>query len=344
MLEIEAEEFANRVFEGNRYRPSKEEVKRLAGNILLLEQGGLEKLNKRLVEGGRKVWDTLVEHNLAAELVLLHGSSARIAYEPPEENPPPDFKIIKEGLTYWVQVKNLSRLGRENRQIKNFESIRRFGTSVKVGKYLGILLSSEFEENDIQGFQEFIAGLAKKSVDDQEYSFPDENNSKAKVTFWSPQEVKLSHLTLGTSGDMEMVELTGLAKEQIRGSLLKAVAAFKWNVNQTTINLIALDADRHNDIDICDAIFGSEYFVYGRNHQGWNRDKDGLFREQDFSAKVAGVFAIRRKEPGTPISDYHKILYINETFLNHVDNIKNILTFDSIIHFNMRPPMGKGKF
>ena len=344
MLKRETEEFANKVFERSRYRPSKEEVERLAANIFLLEQGGLEKLNKRLVEGGRKVWDTLVEHNLAVELLLLHGSSARITYEPPEENPPPDFKIVKEGLTYWVQVKNLSRLERENRQIKNFESIRKFGTSVKVGKYFGILLSSEFEEKDIQEYQDFIAGLAKISVDEQEYSFPDESNPKAKVTFWSPQEVKLFYLTLGTSGDMEMVELTGLAKEQIRGSLLKAAAAFKWNVTQTTINLIVLDADRHNDIDICDAIYGSEYFVYGKNHQGWSRDKDGLFREQDFSGKVAGVIAIRKKESWAPISDYHKILYINENFLNHVDNIRDILTFDSIIHFNMRPPMGKSRF
>jgi len=342
MLRGEAEKLAVRAFEGTRYRPSEEDIEKLSGNILLLEQAGLGKLNKRLVEGGRKVWDTLVEHSLAVELIL-HGGIRRIAYEPEELSPPPDFKIEKDELTFWVQVKNLSRLERDNRQIKNFDQIRRYAETVPAGKFFQILLSSDFNENEIQGLQHFIAEKAQEGIDDQDYLYPDATNPKGKITFWSPEKVTLQHLTLGISGDMEMAELTGLAEKQIKGSLLNAASAFNWKSDQTTINLIVLDADKQYDINICEALYGTEFGIFSRDRHTWSRERNGLFHDQDFSSKVTGIIALRRKETWTPFSEYNRILYINEAFQDRIDKMQGLLSFGKVVRFNMRPE-GKPNF
>jgi hypothetical protein len=342
MLRGEAEKLAIMVFEGTKYRPSTEDIEKLSGNILLLEEAGLGKLNKRLLEGGRKVWDTLIEHNLAAELILP-GVIRKIAYEPKDFSPPPDFRIEKDNFTYWVQVKNLARLERENRQTKIFAKIRRCVETIPAPKFFQVLLSLDFDESEVQDLQRFIGEKAKESIDDQEYAYPDSTNPKAKITFWSPQKASLQRLTLGISGDMEMAELTGLAEKQIKGSLLNAAIAFKWKSDQTTINLIVLDADKQYDINICEALYGTEFEIISRDRHAWSREKDGLFHDQDFSSKVAGVIALRRKENWRPLSQYNKTLYINETFRNRIEHIQRLLSFGKLVRFNMRPK-GKANF
>ena len=42
-----------KIFAGTRYEASEEDVKRLAVNMVLLEKGGLGKLNQRLIDSGR---------------------------------------------------------------------------------------------------------------------------------------------------------------------------------------------------------------------------------------------------------------------------------------------------
>ena len=83
-----------------------------------------------------------------------------------------------------------------------------------------------------------------------------------------------------------MVELTGLAKEQIKQSLLNAAGAFNWEVDDRNINLIVMEADNKEDIDICDAIFGTEYEIIGKSNHPWGRQNDGLFDNLDFSKRL----------------------------------------------------------
>ncbi|HET6516537.1 MAG TPA: hypothetical protein VFG09_15395 [Thermodesulfovibrionales bacterium] len=148
-----------------------------------------------------------------------------------------------------------------------------------------------------------------------------------------------------------------------------------------------MEADNRYDIDICDALFGTEYEMFNsmKGHLGWSRNKDGLFSETDFSRKVAGVVAIKRKlerveevsflssdeivgrlspqekeisegmspeaikkalewkRPG-PIADYSLILYMNSSLKHLVEEIENLLGFDRITYYNMRPPMGADSF
>jgi len=63
----------------------------------------------------------------------------------------------------------------------------------------------------------FIKNTEKYSIEDHEYFFPNDGNKKAKVTFWYPKKLSLSHLTLGTSGDMNTVEVSGISAGQIKG-------------------------------------------------------------------------------------------------------------------------------
>lgn len=343
MTESEATEIAKQVFEGTRYHPSEQDVEKLSNNILLLERHGLGGLNQRLLEGGRKVWDTFVEHNLAAELVTIHGSAIRISYEPPEENPPPDFKTTKEGITFRIQVKNLARLERENRQIKTFDHVRRFAQTIPVSMFFECALSTDFNEADLEGLQKFIAKTANGCEEGRQYYFPSADTPKARLSFWTPRNARLEHLTLGISADMDMAEITGQAKGQIRKSLEKALIAFKSPTTEAEMNLVVLDADRHHDIDICDALYGTEFEIFGQGRHGWSRQKDGLFHDPHLSSRVSGVIAVRRRDEWTPVSSYSKAYYVNENFPNHTSFVKGLFVFGMEVHYNMRP-MGKANF
>jgi hypothetical protein len=344
MLKNEAMAIAIRIYEGKKYRFSDEDIEQLASHILLLEERGLGKLNKRLIKSGRKIWDTFVEHNFGSEIVSSLDPSVSISYEPIEMQPPPDFKIEAYGITFWIQVKNLSMLERENRQAKFFNDIRRFAEGINIGMFFECQLSDEFTGADLPGLLEFVSAIAPQSVEGKEYLCPDTEDPKTKITFWLPQTAKLSHLILGISGDMDIVEITGLAREQIMQSLMKAATTFKWDSGEKTINLIVIDIEEHCDIDVCDALFGKEFDFFNGIRMTWKRDNDGLFQDQDFSQKVVGVIGLRRKEKSTPISEYQKILYINDNFKECIADTSRLIIFDKVVFRYMRPPMGKGNF
>ena len=338
MTEVEATDIAKSVFEGTRYKPTEQDIANLSKNLLLLEKSGLNKRNKRLMEGGRKIWDTFVEHNLAAELVLFHGGSIQITYEPEEIKPPPDLRIIKEGVTYWIQVKNLSSLERDNRIDRLLNKIRGFTSDIQIGKFFGCLLAPNFSEDDVTGLQDFIFEKAKNGIENQEYFFPGKKEIKAKVIFWLPRNLNISNLTMEISGDMEAVNLTGRARDQIKRSVIKASAAFGWEVKGSTINIVVMDADKHDDIDICDALFGSEFDWENINgQQGWDRKKDGLFLYDQVSRKIVGVLAVRRKLSGTPVSDYDKAFYINENFRSYIPEVKKLINVERLIDSKTQP-------
>ena len=144
---------------------------------------------------------------------------------------------------------------------------------------------------------------------------------------------------------MEIVNVTGLAKKQIKNSLRKASQAFNWDVSLNSLNLIAMDADNHEDIDLCDAVFGTEFERIDLNSERhtWSREKDGFFCFPEFSKKVAGIIMLKRKIR-KPVSDYYSMLFINEIFKDRLNELGNLLKFDKVVYFNMRPPMGKGNF
>ena len=333
------------VFEGTKYHASEADIQKLSSHIRIIEERGLTKLNLRLLEGGRKVWDTFSEHNFAVELLLNHKEKIPIEYEPEEGlRRPPDFKIVVEGITYWVQMKRLSSLERENRRNKIVEKIKSAAKEIEIGMFFGCNLSEEFSETDVPELIDYLFNLEENPEEGKQYFFPNVENPKAKLDFWYPNKSEISVLTLGVSGDMDVVEETGLAKNQIKQSLINAAGAFEWDLNSNTINLIAMDADKHEDIDICDAVFGTEFeMISSSGTHTWSRKKDGFFLLPDFSNKVGGVIALKRKY-WSPVADCFATLYVNDVFKDRITDFAKLLSFSNIIYFNMRPPMGQGNF
>jgi hypothetical protein len=240
-------------------------------------------------------------------------------------------------------MKRLSSLERENRQNKIVQKIKDGAKGIDIGIFFGCELSEQFLEKDIPDLLDFLANKSSNPEEGKKYSFPNQENPKAILDFWYPNRSGISSLTLGVSGDMDMVEQTGLAKDQIKQSLINAAGAFEWDVSQNTINLIGIDADKHEDIDICDAVFGAEYEMFCQNRHSWSRKKDGFFLLPDYTNKVAGVIALKSKK-GSPISDYFAALYVNDVFKDRISDFHRLLNFSNVIHFTMRPPMGQGNF
>lgn len=288
-------DIARRIFDGIRYDASDEDVKRLADNMILLEKRGLGKLNKRLIDSIRGVWATIAEHNFAVILASKLFSTIPINYEPDGLQRPIDFKVEIGGITYWIQMKDLSKLARENMQEKIIQKIKEAAKQIRVSKFYSCTLSDDFNKDCLSELIKFINDKAVSASEEENFLFTGKNNEKAEVKFWSPGKVALSELTLGDAGDLEILNITGLARDQIKGSLHKAVEAFNWYVDQRNINLIVMEADNKEDIDICDAVFGTEYELFAGDKCSWCRKNDGLFKNSDFSAKVAGVIAMKRK-------------------------------------------------
>ena len=261
---------ANKVFEGANYKASKADIESLAKNICALEKRGLSKLNRRLIDGGRNIWDTFSEINFATVLISNHNEEIPISYEPSEHlQRPPDFRIEIGNLTYWIQMKKLSNLERENRQTKYIQRIKTEVAKVNIGIFYCLKLSPQFSESEIPDLVVFIAKHAESYTKGEKYFFPNSMNSKAVIDFWPPNKLDLSSLTLGTSGDVEMVEETGMAEDQIRQSLINAGGAFEWDVDKDTINIIVLDADNQRDINISEAVFGTEYDAFCDSKHVW---------------------------------------------------------------------------
>lgn len=331
---------ATMIFMGTKWEASEEEIKILAKRLFELEERGLSKLNKRLMEGGKMVWDTFAEHNFCYELIEYHPSDVTVQYEPNELEGktlkrPPDFVIQKEGLTFLVQMKRLSDTERENRRSNHIKQIKKLAKDIKVNKFFWCDLSEDFNSSDVKPLVEYISKVAADSIKKKKYLYPSRKHIKAEVTFWEPQKAVFEHLTLYGSGQTNCINVTGESSTQIKSSLYNAAGAFEWDTDRKKINLVAMEIGNasHDSIDLGEAVFGGEAFTYSMNgKQGWYRANNGFFYDPDFSSKVAGVIALKRKEH-LPLSRYTKLLFINDSFKDMIDQLKLVMNFDRIIQF-----------
>lgn len=336
---------ARRIFCGSRYQVTEEDMKKLAENMALLEKRKLGKLNERLKDNPRGVLATIAEHNFAVTLVSQHSSEIPICYETSEKQRPPDFKIKIGKITYWIQMKDLSKPERENKQDKLIQGIEKKAEEIKIGRFFSCMISDDFKESCLPELIKFIKDKAASASEEESLHFTGRDDQRAEIEFLSPQNNKLSQLTLGEAGDLKMVETTEQTKCQIKQSLLNAAKAFDWDVDEKNINLICMEADDEMDLDICDALYGTEFpgIRKGCSRPTWGRKDDGLFRNSDSLRKTVGVIAIKRKKRKL-ISDYNVFLYMNNSFRSRLEDVKKLLTFDKVVWCNMRPPMGHGNF
>jgi hypothetical protein len=328
---------ATALCEKTNWPASESSIEQLSSHMELLDRAGLKRLNDRLVDGGaRGFWDTLSEHKFAVELIRTHGT-LDIVYEPPELTAPPDFRITVGGLNFWVQIKTLAAIERENRleavRKKFVEGIR----SIAVGRFVSMNIGKSLKVADVPLLIKELARELQSDPSLKKFTYGSGRHPKARLSLWPPNKAQLDHLTLGIFGDLDIIDETGMSKNQTKASLKKAASRFTWNTSNLILNLIAMDADRHKDIDICEAIYGTEFERYSSaRHVGWGRQADGVFHDSDFSKKVAGILVLRRSS-GLPLAHYSRILYLNEEHRGLLAEIESFARPDLVVHQGMRP-------
>ncbi|MEH7164714.1 hypothetical protein, partial [Priestia megaterium] len=315
------------------YKESEEEIQKLEQQMDLLSQFDLNNLNEILINNargsGRNLTDFVAEHNFGAELIRFDSNNPPL-YEPPGYNRPPDFVVSKQGVTFFLQMKKLSESERDNRRNKLIEQVKRSLQTIPVGKFMNIALSEEFEESELESFISFINDSIYSIPDNLNVTYPSGNVQKAIIKFFPPNNIELQHLTVGSTTDMEWLDLTNQAEDQVRNSLTKAIGAFEWDNDEHNINLIVMEADSYDDIDISQAVFGNEIYTYltdgsYRPH----RDSDGFFYDSNYSSKICGIIALRRIDK-TLISCYNKTLFINEQYSHMIKTVKKVIGIDKV--------------
>lgn len=329
---------AAEVFARTKYVSDREDVALLAESMALVEAAGLQELNRRLKQANRKIFDTIAELNLAAMLIRHLGASG-IEYEPPDYGRRPvDFRISQQGAVIHLQMKRFGDLERDNRRDLVYERIRQEAARLDVRKFFGVALKEEFSEADVAALVQMLEAVAPNAIEDHAYDLTVGGAVLATVEFWPPKSTSLPHLTLGAASDAEAVNISGLAAAQLKASLRKAAGAFNSPVDAKNLNMIVAESDKHHDIDICEACFGTEEeFVAADGRHGWHRLGDGVFAEARIAEKVVGLVALRRSDRSKPISGYDAYLLINEPHLKWVDQIRIAIPIAKVVRYNMRP-------
>lgn len=309
------------------------EILKLEQQMVLLSKHGLNKLNEILISNtrgsGRNLSDFIAEHNFAAELIRFDSLKTPL-YEPPGYNRPPDFVVARTGKTYFLQMKKLSESEINNRRNKLIDRIKRSLEGIPVGKFISITFTEKFKESDSESFIHFIETYIYSFPDNRNISYPSEGEQKAILNVFIPKSTQLEHLTVGSIGDKEWRDLTDEAENQVRTSLTKAIGAFEWENDEKNINLIVMEADRYDNIDISQAVYGTEVFsVLPEKSIISNRDSDGFFYDPKYTTKISGVIVLRRTDSAL-ISRYKKTLFINEHFSEMVESVKEVIDIDEI--------------
>jgi len=334
---------ATKILERTPHNNSPEEIMNLGKQIALLSEQDMLKLSVTLLNNTRNSLrnfrDFIAEHNFGADLVRKNNNKEYvIEYEPDRFQCPPDFVITRNEVTYFLQMKKLSLSERENRRTKLIQEMKRGFEKIPCCKFISLKFHESFDGADANQLISFLSSTVLALPEGTEYSFPPNgDNPKATYTVYSPNIKSLNHLTIGVTGDLNMVEVTGEAESQVIGSLTKASGAFDWDTDEQRINLVVMEADHYDNIDISQAVFGTE--IYLMNPQGkyaWKRGSEGFFSIKEYATKVCGVIAVRRSDYAL-ITSYKKTLFINEPFKHMIDRILEVVIIDEILTISDLP-------
>ncbi|GEC91340.1 hypothetical protein C7J99_18745 [Brevibacillus brevis] len=309
------------------------EIQNLAEQMDLVEQHGMSNLNQTLLKNargsGRNIPDFIAEHNFGADLIR-NDPQGLFLYEPPQYTRPPDFVLPRVNTTYFLQMKRLNDSEFENRRNQMMRRIQTHFEAIAVSKLVSIELAENFSEQDVEPLVRLIATIAQSDDLSRQY-YPDDIKPKAAFILFNPRTT-LPHLSLGISSGMDWRDLTGEAEAQIRSSLDKAIGAFTWNNDAQHVNLIVMEADQYDDIDISQAVFGTEIYQVSQRKTltGTNRDTDGYFYDPLHKDRLCGVIALRRTGDGF-ISGYRKTLFINEQFESYADLVRQVVGIDEVL-------------
>ncbi len=298
----------------------------------------LETLIKRLENSGRNILDTLVEVNFAASVITSLKHHIEIYYEPDIGLPrPPDFQIINNETTFWIQIKNPSRLAREDRQSKIMQEIQLALSNIPIKLLCSCEISDKMVIKQIPTFVEYIKNTvsSKDFRINKAYSYLSIEDPLVVVKFCYPaQKNEIEHLTLLTCSDLPnkgeyMIDVTGLDKKQIQDGLCNAAGAFSWEPNINTINLIAICIEQDHQCDaLFEAVYGTEGLIVKEKDSYLFRKADGFFLKSE-AKNVVGIIALQRQE-NSIITPYNLFLLMNESYEKYQSTITAFLPIRKI--------------
>lgn len=331
---------AKQVLEKTIHSESSELINQLADQMREIEEYGLSALNKILIDNtkvsSRTFLSYLAESNFGVELARTNHPTLQLQYEPEEFNKT-DFVLKKDSVYYCIQMKRLSYSERENRRAKIVEDIKRKFKNIEIDSYCSIQFKEDFNEADITDFVEFSKSKAILKESNKKFFFPDDKCIKAVIRFSPSPKRKLGHLTIGVTGDLNMVKVTHEHTEQAYNSMRRAAGVYTWNNSDKMLNIIAMEADHFDDIDISEASFGTEVFANSSDgKRSWHRKTNGFFHHAEYKDKICGVVALRRKE-NSILSSYHKTLFINDKFAHQITKVRDIMGVDAVLTFRDLP-------
>ncbi|MEK3722291.1 hypothetical protein [Paenibacillus sp. FSL H8-0034] len=314
---------------------NREDVFMLAENILLLENHDLHKLNEQLFLQRRKPNDILTEHTVAAELLRNHGSNIMIKYEP-QIGKNTDYVLTFnefEGKTFNIQIKNSNPTERENKRNKIIRNIKSEMKEVKVPRWYSITMHENFNSTNINGLIEFI----KQNLhipDNIGISYYADGVMLSKIKFSKMTNPNVDCMLLGSTADMDMINITGEERNHFFGALCKASSSFDKQSDDNNINLIISETNTKDNIDVAAAIYGDELNFYNNveNNSGWTRAENGFYHSND-SKNVTAIVSLKKNE-SRQISSFSKKVFFKHIHNDAGDAILSLLRLDRIIASN----------
>lgn len=322
----------------NKVYSDDEAIKALQDQITFIDNHGLSEMNLHLSSNAVKkntFLAAIAEHNFLTQLIN-YNSGINIQYEPSESNRPVDFVYTKSNIKYSIQMKSLSISKRDNIQNKLISYFKNELTHIKINKYITIHNSIRFKKVDIPEFISYLNSNISSFKDNEMYCYPSKIDEKLQFSLFPPNKKNLNNLTLGTSSDLSMIDITEESSEQIKGNLEKAIGAFETDNDNKNINLIVTEANEFDEIDFSQAAYGEEIYDFNNNLIKIRRDTDGFFFKEEYSHKIAGILSTHRLDH-TLVSSYKNVLYISPRFEELVDIIKAGVPIDEVLTFRDIP-------
>lgn len=316
-----------------KYNNNQAEIQNLTKQIKLVDQHGMSNLNQTLLQNargsGRNIPDFIAEHNFGADLIR-NDPTGIFLYEPPDYSRPPDFVLPRGNTTFFLQMKRLNDSEFENRRNNMLRRIRTRFETIAVNKFVSIEFAESFSEQDLEPLVLLIEAIAPACDLSKHYYYPDNTDPIASFKFFIPRNT-LTHLSLGASSDIIGQDLTESAEAQIRSSLDKAIGAFAWNNDMQHVNLIVMEAEKFDDTDISETVFGTVTYLANQSEvQRTKRYPDGYFCDPLHKDKLCGIIALRRTH-NSFISGYRKTLFINEQFESYADQIRHVVGINNVL-------------
>lgn len=300
------------------------DIERLKEAIDYLHEKQLSDLCKRLLRSTKahKFLETLTELNFTVQLLKSFPSNQalEIFYEPKDTKRPIDLVVKLDRVNYYIQIKSLSNSIRENQQAQVVREIRKLIKLISTKRGLILRVSENFKKENVSEMIEYIKKNLTK-VDGEKFIFNGPDNVIAEIEFHTAEKPFRDHLVLYSFGDLEAVEITNITKDQITAALCNAAGAFEKDSTENNINLIVSEIKSvHHSIDFADALYGTTFSTFQDGSMRNHRDKDGLYLQENFSKKIAGVIVLHKKG-ATLAGKYEKVICSNPSY----DYIKPII-------------------